>query len=448
MSEQKTDKNFTLARNLAIWIGLFFLISSILFLSWTSRLNRIESLARFKELAETNAAFIEDLRYPKSPRLASQLSNILDMGVGFYRKDQANDRISIELRQVIVEMTSEPGTRVREIENEDIAISPLSDSDEYLVLIRPRESRDLLTPTFLIPIVILAVGCATLAFVFGLNIVKPLRALTHWLPNLKQETAVSDMPASVLQRNDEIGHLARALIETRESLHHEKELRLRSERLAALGRVATSLAHEVKNPAAAIRLHADLMAENASGETLESVEMIKGEVDQISDLVNQWLYVAKTRPAKLKPCDLNDLISQVCARLEAQAIHAGSQLTLQLSEDSLSILADSSRIEQVIRNLVLNSIQAMPDGGEIVVKTSSTGEGFAIVEISDNGPGFSAEALKRFGEPFYTEKEGGMGIGLTLSKDLTESHGGTISARNHTGRNGATITITLPLYRS
>jgi signal transduction histidine kinase len=104
---------------------------------------------------------------------------------------------------------------------------------------------------------------------------------------------------------------------------------------------------------------------------------------------------------------------------------------------------DSRRIEQVIRNLIQNGIQAMPAGGSLTIETGAQDD-FARLHVSDRGSGFSDQALRRFGEPFFSEKEGGMGIGLTLSKEVAEGHQGAVTASNHKDNSGATVILTIP----
>ena len=183
MPDQNTNPKFSLARNLAIWIGIFFLISAILILSWSSWLHRKESLASFHDLATSNAAFVEDLRYPLSPQLTSQLSDILDLQVGFYLKKSITGNIPPSLHKSIFEM-AQNGESTCLVEGKEIALAPFQQAGHFLILIRDQDSSfRIFGISALLPALVLAIGCAALAFALGLNIVKPLRALTKWLPN-------------------------------------------------------------------------------------------------------------------------------------------------------------------------------------------------------------------------------------------------------------------------
>lgn len=289
---------------------------------------------------------------------------------------------------------------------------------------------------------VLTAACGGLAFVLAHRIVRPLTALTAWLPNLKADRAPAEaMPRRLADRPDEIGQLARSLEQTHQRLLDEQARRQQSERLATLGRIATSLAHEIRNPAAAIRMHVDLLAHRVEGADSEALALISEEIDRINDLVNQWLFVARAAPPETTPHDLGDLLAAVGRRLQPALAHAGTHLTTR-GPQSATIECDRLRIEQVIRNLIVNAMQAMPHGGDIVAEIAEHG-GRVALTIHDSGRGFSEEALRRFGEPFFSEREGGMGIGLTLAREVVQAHHGTIEASNLPG-GGGSVRVTLP----
>ncbi|MEQ1841114.1 MAG: ATP-binding protein, partial [Verrucomicrobiales bacterium] len=273
-----------------------------------------------------------------------------------------------------------------------------------------------------------------LASLVARRIVHPLATLTRWLPNLDLDDPEA-LPEDVTGRTDEIGTLARSLEESRQRLRKEVSLRQQAERLAALGRIATSLAHEVRNPAAAIRLHADLLASNFDSLDTDSLDLIREEVDRITDLVNQWLYVARSAPPRTELHDLALLVRRVLHRLAPQFDHA--TVTASFAGDQYApINVDAPRIEQVLRNLFINAMQAMPEGGAIQVEIEHDATGTTL-EIRDEGPGFSEEACRRWREPFFSEREGGMGLGLTLAAEVMQGHGGTIGVSNQPG--GGTV---------
>lgn len=433
-----------LSRILGISFAAFGLLSSLALAVWMNAWHLRLSTAAYQELAETNAAFVSQLRLPRSPELAQRLSTILDSCAAFHFAGQEDGNWPPLLRQPIAALVAEQRPASRRTAGYEIAAAPLGDPGVHLVLFRHLQGIDSAFPRMvLIPSLALAAACGGLAFALARGIASPLEQLTGWLPNLDAATSAPEpLSPAVLRRPDEIGTLAAALVETANRLRREQELRHRSERLAMLGRIATSLAHEIKNPAAAIALHADLLAGILAESQQQSVRLIRDEVDQITGLVNQWLFVARPEPPRSQPQNLRQLLARVASRIRPLLEHAGATLELQKEGPAAVLKGDAPRLEQALRNLLINASQAMPLGGTIrtgIQVTSSCLE----LWIEDEGPGFSREALSRFGEPFFSEREGGMGIGLTLAREVLLAHGGSIHAANLPER-GARLVCRFP----
>ncbi|MCF6314153.1 MAG: ATP-binding protein [Verrucomicrobiales bacterium] len=453
MAGQKTNKPHTLGRKLIITFSVFVLLSSLLLTAWMTARQQSRSLLELKKLSSTNASFIDQMRLPKSRELAKKLSSILDVGVGFYFKNESSANWPASLQEVIPQLAAQQQSTAVRAHGYAIAITPLADGSTSLILIRK-------TPTWfpylfgeaLIPAIVFALACALLAALIARDIVRPLTTLAERLPQLNREKSEpkATLPIIITQRRDEIGTLARTMQQNSQDLRREQLLRQQSERLATLGRIATSLAHEIKNPVAAIGLHADLLAQQANANDAESISLIREEVDRITDLVNQWLYVARSTPARKEAHDLCLLINNVARRLRPVLEHAHAKLIIDLPKlEPAPVQVDAPRIEQSLRNLLLNAAQAMPEGGEVLVQLS-TAQGKAILTIEDQGTGFSEDALQHFGEAFFSEKEGGMGIGLTLACEVIQAHGGSLQAEKskRDSHSGARITLTLPLDTS
>ena len=424
---------------------MFVLVSSLVLATWLKVWNQRQSLKAFQNLAAKNAAFVEQMRLPRSPELAKRLARVLDMGVGFRFGNKEGGEWSEKLDPTIQELTalSHPASGI--VGGNEIATAPIGKSGSHLILIRPVPSPGhTFSNGVLFPALGLAVVCGGFGLVLARTIVRPLEGLTQWLPNLDVEphTTVDPIAPEILHRRDEIGKLARALEETVSRLQREQQLRQQSERLATLGRIATSLAHEIKNPAAAIGMHADVLLQAAKVEQKESLGLIREEVERITDLVNQWLFVAKARPGERKTHDLGELLKILCRRLAPAFEHAKVSMSLKVENEAM-VEVDSTRIEQALRNLLINAAQSMSRGGEVQAHLELIGTSVNL-KIQDMGPGFSEEALQRFGEPFFSEKEGGMGIGLTLAKDVIEAHGGSIRPENQAS-GGAMVICELPL---
>ena len=288
-----------------------------------------------------------------------------------------------------------------------------------------------------IPLLSMTLVAITAAFLIARSVVGPLQRLAN---SITSDSADAEMLLStrLTGRHDEIGILARTLVEERSALLEEQQLRRNAEKMALLGQLATSLAHEIKNPAAAIIMHAKALENQGRG---PEGTLIRQDGEHITSLVNQWLFVAKPEPPRSSKSDLVTLLRSLSDKLHALLAFNRCELELVASE-SLPFHGDSQRIEQALRNLIDNAVKAMPTGGKITVTLSETDSGGIEFTIVDEGSGFSESAFEHFGETFYSEREGGMGLGLALAKGVIESHGGTLSAHN-LAEGGACLTGTL-----
>lgn len=413
-----------LVRGLVVPFSVFVLAGACGMLAWIESLNRRESLHQFAETARANARFVERLRLPSSPELARNLSEVLGVAVGFRLGEGTIEGLPEEVRSALSTVATAEERALREGRWE-LAQAPLRSGEAALVLLR--EAEPFAPGKGLLPAMIIAVLGGGLAMLVARRLVNPLTSLTRWLPNLDRENP-EILPREVTNRNDEIGTLARSLVESHRRLREETGRRHQAERLAALGRIATSLAHEIRNPAAAIRMHADLLAADPVSGDRDSIVLIREEVDRITDLVNQWLFVARAAPPKTERHDLVALVRRVLIRLAPQFDYAG--VTVAGPEGPPAwVEVDGPRIEQVVRNLLINAVQAMPEGGTISVEVRDEAGG-VVLGVGDEGRGFSREALGRWSEPFFSEREGGMGLGLTLAAEVMSGHGGRVEVSN------------------
>jgi len=207
---------------------------------------------------------------------------------------------------------------------------------------------------------------------------------------------------------------------------------LDAQRFGLLGSIATSLAHEIRNPIAAIRLH---------GQLLERAEpagagLIVYEAARIEDMLNQWMFLARPEPPRKTEVMLAELVSKTVRALGPAAEHAKIQIDVTTS-NCRRVSGDIHRLGQVFHNIILNAIQAMPTGGRLSIAISETDISFA-----DTGPGFSSTALRRAAKALYSEKEGGMGLGLNVAKKIVSAHDGRLVLRNRK-EGGAIVRILL-----
>jgi signal transduction histidine kinase len=226
----------------------------------------------------------------------------------------------------------------------------------------------------------------------------------------------------------------------------------RLDRLASLGEMAANVAHEVRNPLASIKasmlmLRDDLVHYHIppSDETQESVTVVLEEVERLDAIVRDLLLFARPRQLHHIKCDIAELCDRVLDLLKSICLEA-NVVVRRIYEDVPPLWVDVGQIEQVLMNLCMNAIQAMPDGGVLAVSCHKHDDGIDIV-ISDTGVGIPPQQAERIFQPFFTTKAHGIGLGLAISKRLVEDHGGSIHVAEHSG-NGTTIIIYLPARRN
>jgi signal transduction histidine kinase len=229
-------------------------------------------------------------------------------------------------------------------------------------------------------------------------------------------------------------------------------------RLAALGEMAAGLAHEIRNPLGAIKGAAQYLRPPTGSQAPladrprgvdEFLDIIVEEVNRLNRVVSQFLDYARPDRGEREPVDVNEVVRRTVQLLEQQA--RGVAVDVHLGEDLPQIRGNAEQLRQVFLNLGLNALQAMPDGGRLVVSTrlrrgARRGEPASFLEtrFRDSGPGIPEKLLKNIFVPFFTTKEGGSGLGLAISQRIAQNHGGIIDVRSQEGR-GATFSVLLPL---
>lgn len=228
------------------------------------------------------------------------------------------------------------------------------------------------------------------------------------------------------------------LIETHKRLVHQ-------ERIAALGRAAAQVAHEVKNPMAGLllySLHLKSKADKFGESEAALVDKIVDTINHLNRRVEQILNFARPVSLTLRPGDLNQIINHVLELLHPQLTANKVEVRFSPNQHSATAMIDESSLRGALMNLVLNAIEAMPQGGTLSIAIDQTGETLRL-EITDTGPGISEEEAKNIFEPFYTTKAQGLGLGMPYAGKIIEQHGGTISLKSRVGE-GTTICISLP----
>src|ERR1700677_2702128 len=431
---------------IALPFFLFVVAGSIILGAWLYASARNQSRELFTTVARTNADFIRSSHLPSSERMAGDLGRILDMQVCF--RDTGGIIVpnpGTVLNKLLPQIQSlAPSQGVVRLDAGNEAIAASIDETRALILIRPVHGSPLLMRPGTI-FILLAFWTLSLVLAWTLTrgVVRPLRILAQHLPQIEKDDAAARIPG--MKRNDEIGLLARIYMDTRRQLLEERARREQAERLALLGKMATGLAHEINNPLSSIRMHAQLLESSAPGDPAGAgaIPVILAETSKIEGLVNQWMFLARPAPPQISLLNPGELIAGVVKTMEPQARHARVTSRENIPRD-LRIHADARRISQVAGNIILNAIQAMPSGGTLEI----TGEAGPPVSLAfqDSGGGFSENALLHYADLFYSEKEGGMGIGLSVTTEIIKAHGGSVGVANIPG-SGARVTILFPAQR-
>ncbi len=228
---------------------------------------------------------------------------------------------------------------------------------------------------------------------------------------------------------------------------------LRMDRLVSLGKLASGIAHELRNPLAGIKTTAQALGEEMSGDDSrrEYLHRITKEIDRLNDLLKTFFSFAKPQNLNLAHCYIKDIINEIIPFLIKEIADKGIRFTETYHPQLPKIKVDKTQIHQVFLNLFLNAIQAMPNGGELKIEASpmiadplkGSKQNFVRVVISDTGRGIPAQIVHKIFDPFFTTKPKGIGLGLSITYQIIKKHGGTIKVDSEWER-GTSFIINLP----
>ena len=220
---------------------------------------------------------------------------------------------------------------------------------------------------------------------------------------------------------------------------------IRAERLAAIGELAASLAHEIKNPLAGISGAMAIIKERFAPEDphREIIDEILHQIKRLDSTVRDLLVYARPTPPDKMPTNLEELIDAVLTVLARERQLQPLQIIKHYPDEPVELHVDPDQMEQVFMNIVLNAAQAMMKPGQLVIRLA-TEDGWCRVSFQDNGPGMLQEVARRAFEPFFTTKTRGTGLGLSICRKIVETHGGKMELKTALGE-GTTITVKLPV---
>lgn len=287
---------------------------------------------------------------------------------------------------------------------------------------------------------------------------KPLRSLTREVGRLARgefEIAPSNAAHDEFQElSTELQRLGQQLEADRLAMVSERahvtvqSLVSYSQRLAALGRLTSGVAHEVKNPLNSMMIHVELIKErleSPSPEVHQSLEVIGGEIRRLDRVVQGFLGFMRPHELEVKPIEVAALLHRVVALVEAEWQSQGIRFVLNVPPGLPTIDGDEELLRQALLNLVQNGCQAMPAGGVVTVGARVAGPALCL-EVVDEGVGIAPEDVERMFALYYTTRPDGTGIGLSIVYRIVQMHDGTIDVRSEIGK-GTTMTVKLP-FRS
>jgi signal transduction histidine kinase len=296
--------------------------------------------------------------------------------------------------------------------------------------------------------------CAVMIVVLALLIHRPVRELQEKIARVG--AGELDAEVKFANRNDEIGDLGRnfnqmvrQLREGRDEIQRLHQTQMsRAEHLATMGELAAGLAHEIRNPLAGIAGVIEIIGRDlpASSPARAVVKEVRQEVLQINRIVSDLLECARPKPPETRLSDINATVEHAVMFSRQQALSKSIDIEFRHQSVPLEVEHDSNQVNQVLLNLLLNSIQSIDHRGKITV-TVERHDGVATIAVTDTGRGIAPEHLPHIFRPFYTTKGNGTGLGLSLARRIVEEHGGRIEVSSTLGH-GSTFTVFLPLRRA
>lgn len=244
----------------------------------------------------------------------------------------------------------------------------------------------------------------------------------------------------VSERTSQLEEKSLQLIQTQEQLLHQ-------EKLAAIGSLASGVAHEINNPAAIIRGNVEILQMSLADDVGEQEELseIMKQVERISLITRNLLSSSREQSLNLEPVKIPELLNEILAQLIHHAPMVGVEIKKTFAHELSAVEGDRERLRQLFTNILLNAAQAMAGKGELCLSGSEEGQWVRIL-IADTGPGMNESVMGKIFNPFFTTKSNGTGLGLSVSYGIVRAHGGSISVSSSEGQ-GAAFQIDLPIKR-
>jgi len=288
-----------------------------------------------------------------------------------------------------------------------------------------------------------SIAIAIMIAVWVVITLRPLRRLR----DAAKRVAAGDYASRIDDRGpSEVAELAREFNSMARAIEERERELVRSERLAAVGKLSAMITHEIRNPLSAIGLNAELLddelAGNAEGRAL--CQAIHKEVDRLTAITEEYLSFGKLPKPKILSEHVNGTVDALASFVREDLAKKKVTLLVELAENDPVALVDAAQLRQCLVNLVRNAAEAVASkgGGTVTLRTHRDGDR-VVIEVEDTGIGIAPEVLPRLFDTFFSTKEGGSGLGLALTQQIVKDHGGDLAVVSTVGK-GTTFTVSIP----
>jgi len=290
---------------------------------------------------------------------------------------------------------------------------------------------------------VIAIAIAVMISIWVVVTLRPLRRLR----DAAKRVAAGDYASRIDDRGpSEVAELAREFNSMARAIEERERELVRSERLAAVGKLSAMITHEIRNPLSAIGLNAELLDDELSGnaEGRALCQAIHKEVDRLTAITEEYLSFGKLPKPKIASEHVNGLVDALASFVREDLAQKGVELIVELADNDPIALVDSAQLRQCLVNLVRNASEAVTSkgGGKVTMRTRRAGDR-VVIEVEDTGVGIAPEVLPRLFDTFFSTKEGGSGLGLALTQQIVKDHGGDLSVESTVGK-GTTFTVSIP----
>jgi two-component system sensor histidine kinase HydH len=282
-----------------------------------------------------------------------------------------------------------------------------------------------LLQTLLLLLILIAIIAIVLATRISAHIARPIQNLTSITRKIDPD--LQQLPERIAGTG-EVAELSAAFQRMVEDLRQSRQDLIRVSKLAAAGEMAAMLAHEVRNPLGILRSSAQLLKrqKGLDARGLEMLDFMIQEADRINELVLGLLEQARPREPVMSEHNVNDIVRQILERIRSRAEQKHIALNFLPHDEPINVLCDREQLGQVMLNLVLNAIQILAENAIVQIETCFT-EDDVFIEVADDGPGVPEPMRRQILEPFISQREGGIGLGLTIVQDILRRHGGELT---------------------